>query len=217
VDGRTAPPRAARDVLSARRPSGGSACDKDSVCRYRMRSKLTLPLVAAGRVVGGLSLVTLAGGRIWPEELVAKLQLVAEVFANALARKETEDALRASELMKSAILASLNSSVGVLDRQGLIIATNQDWARFEPHHGAVANGGMSVGANYLEVCRQAAREGQPQVGDALMKAGAVDFLAKPFDDAALLTAVDHALAKDRKRFAEQEIGDTRPFSTGSAD
>ena len=52
-------------------------------------------------------------------------RLIAEVFANALARKEAEDALRTSELMKSAILASLTSSATVLDRQGRIVAVNE--------------------------------------------------------------------------------------------
>ena len=61
--------------------------------------------------------MTVTAERAWPDELVQRLQLVGEVFASALARKEAEEALRASELMKSAILASLPSGVAVLDRR----------------------------------------------------------------------------------------------------
>ena len=61
-----------------------------------VRTSVTLPLVATRRVIGGLSLETISAERIWPEKLLPRLQLVAEVFANALDRKEGEDALRAS-------------------------------------------------------------------------------------------------------------------------
>ena len=40
-----------------------------------------------------------------------------------------------------------------------------------------------------------------------MKAGAADFLAKPFDDAVLLTAVEQALARDRRRAESLDIGE----------
>ena len=58
-----------------------------------------------------------------------ELRLVAEVLANALARKQTEDALRASEAMKSSILHSLSSGVAVVDREGAVLALNENWTR----------------------------------------------------------------------------------------
>jgi len=85
------------------------------------------------------------------------LRLAGEVFANALARKENEDALRASELMKSAILRSLPSGVAVLDRSGRVVAVNESWTRFGSERQA-GYAGVDVGARYLEVCRQTARE-----------------------------------------------------------
>ena len=40
-----------------------------------------------------------------------------------------------------------------------------------------------------------------------MKAGAVNFLAKPFDDEAMLATVSEAVARDRKRRSERQDGD----------
>jgi signal transduction histidine kinase/integral membrane sensor domain MASE1 len=119
-------------------------------------SNVTIPLVASGRIVGLLLFDSLAK-RAWPEEQVRRLQLLAEVFGNALARKETEDALRASELMKSAILSSLSSAVAVLDDRGRVIAVNAAWTRYIDIPDA-NYAGDPVGTDYLEVCRQAVRD-----------------------------------------------------------
>jgi signal transduction histidine kinase/integral membrane sensor domain MASE1 len=140
--------------------------DRESLDAMGIGSKLALPLVAGGRVMGALSLVTAKRTRAWPEELVGRMQLVAEVFANALARKESEDALRASELMKSAILASLNSSVAVLDGRGQVIEVNRVWERFTPDFNQSGGREIGVGQNYLALCREASRRGEPHAGEA---------------------------------------------------
>src|SRR3989441_800075 len=138
----------------------------------RVRSNLTIPLVAGGRVLGSLAFVTLNAERAWPDELVQRLRLVAEVFADALAYMEAEDALRTSELMKSAILASLSTAVAVLDREGQVITVNEAWTQFAFEKGArdIRSG---VSENYLDACRQAAREGVPHAEDALAGVQAV--------------------------------------------
>ena len=127
---------------------------------FVLGSNITIPLVASGKVLGGLAFDFTNPVRASPEELVQRLQLVAEVFANALARKETEDALRASEVMKSAILLSLSSGVAVLDRAGRVIAVNESWTRFGSERQA-GYAGAQVGAQFIEVCRQSTREYTP--------------------------------------------------------
>jgi two-component system, LuxR family, sensor kinase FixL len=117
---------------------------------------VTLPLLGSGTVVGGFSFDS-GGAGSRREELTQRLRLVGEVFANALARKETEDKLRASELMKSAILGSLSSGVAVLDRGGEVIAVNESWTRFGGERQA-GYAGVEVGARYLDACRRTARE-----------------------------------------------------------
>jgi two-component system sensor kinase FixL len=151
------PPEAMRDVETFRRRG--------------VRSNLAIPMVAGGRVVGSLAFVTLTVERAWTDELVQRLRLVGEIFANALAHKEAEDAVRGSELMKSAILASLSSNVAVLDRQGRIATVNDSWMRFARENGGTLEAG--VGASYLDMCRRAASEGAPYVGEVLVGIEAV--------------------------------------------
>jgi signal transduction histidine kinase len=139
------PPEAARDVETLRRD--------------HVRSILTLPLVSNGRVFGALALLTTARERDWPAELIQQLRLMAEVFAGVLSRRQIVGALQSSEAMKSAILGSLSSNVAVLDREGRIIAVNQGWTKFALDHNATFDESLSVGINYLDVCRQAAGRG----------------------------------------------------------
>src|SRR5262249_12598365 len=134
--------------------------------RLATDSDLLVPLMAGGRVLRGPVVDPLVPPRAWREELVPRLGLVAEVFANALASKEAGDALRASELMNSAILASLTSSVAVLDCEGHIIAVNESWTRSSHENDATAHAGGVVGASYLEVWRRAGLNGAPNAGDA---------------------------------------------------
>ena len=109
-----------------------AAHDVASYRRYGVRSALIVPVVAGPRLLAALSLVTASRERTWPEGIVQWLRLMAEIFASALARKEAEEALRASEQSKSAILASLSSAVAVVDRNGRIVDVNARWRRAEP-------------------------------------------------------------------------------------
>jgi len=129
--------------------------DLDTFRRRGIRSNLVIPLGAGGRVLGSLSFVTYVMERAWPDELVQRLHLVGELFANALAQREAQEALRASEAMKSAILASLSSNVAVLDRDGLIITVNDGWVRLARDNGGSADAEAGVGSRYFDICRGA--------------------------------------------------------------
>ena len=89
---------------------------------------LTVPLIGAGRVLGAF--VSVRGQAVdgdLSEELTRRLDLVGDVLAGAVARKDTEDALRGSEEMKSAIVSSLPIGVAVLDGEGTVV-TGQELA-----------------------------------------------------------------------------------------
>jgi formate hydrogenlyase transcriptional activator len=59
-----------------------------------MKSVLSIPMVSGGKTIGSCVLVATRGERVWPEELVQRFRLVAEVFVNALQRKQMEEQLR---------------------------------------------------------------------------------------------------------------------------
>ncbi len=75
-----------------------AARDKETWRRFGIKTSLTFPLsTGGGSLFGALSFNTTREERSWPEEIVKRLQLVAQIFANALARRRSEETLRESE------------------------------------------------------------------------------------------------------------------------
>ena len=65
--------------------------------RTGMKSNLAIPLKVGGVVLGVLSFGSFREFRSWPDELVQRLRTIAEIFANALARKRADQNLHAQE------------------------------------------------------------------------------------------------------------------------
>ena len=64
--------------------------DKQSFKELNAKSHLSVPVSVAESVVGAIVLVTVHAHRTWPEDVVQRLGLLGEIFANALNRKRTE-------------------------------------------------------------------------------------------------------------------------------
>jgi len=80
-----------------------AAVDRDSARRHGISSSLCLPLSVGGESpVGALAFNTVRAERDWPDVLIQRLRLVAQVFTNALARRRHEQALQESEARLSA-------------------------------------------------------------------------------------------------------------------
>jgi len=71
-----------------------AAMDKETFRRVGTKSCVCFPLLVGGKAMGALSFGTVKAERQWPDELVNRLRLVAEVFASALARRASEEALQ---------------------------------------------------------------------------------------------------------------------------
>ena len=71
--------------------------DRENLAARGTRALVAVPLTVEGAVTGALSFSTIRAERHWPDELVQRLRLLAEVFASALARYRAETAARESE------------------------------------------------------------------------------------------------------------------------
>lgn len=73
-----------------------AARDKEVWRHYGIKSTLVLPLSAGGQLFGAVTFNTVREERLWQKEIINRLTVVAQVFANALARKVADEALRQS-------------------------------------------------------------------------------------------------------------------------
>lgn len=64
-----------------------AAAEKAYCARVGLRSNLTIPLRVSDRPLGALAIGCLRRERVWPAELIPRIRLLGEVFANALARR----------------------------------------------------------------------------------------------------------------------------------
>jgi two-component system, LuxR family, sensor kinase FixL len=71
--------------------------DRRAFAGHATRSFAAIPLMVEGSPIGALAFSTTRGERAWADELVQRLRLVADVFANALARRRAASAARESE------------------------------------------------------------------------------------------------------------------------
>jgi PAS domain S-box-containing protein len=97
-----------------------------------IKSTLCLPLLVGGQSpIGALAFNILREERDWPDALVHRLQLVAQVFVNALARKRTDEALRESEERLAMAADSAGAGLWMLEyRTGAFWLTEQTRAVF---------------------------------------------------------------------------------------
>jgi PAS domain S-box-containing protein len=90
--------------------------DRETLRQFGIKSNLALPLSVGGAPpVGLLGFGTTQAERDWPDALVQRLQLVAQIFANALARKRADQALRESEERFRLLIEQASEAIVVLD------------------------------------------------------------------------------------------------------
>jgi PAS domain S-box-containing protein len=96
------PPEAARDVETFR--------------KFGPVSNLTIPLIANERVIGALAFATLGAARIWREDEVLELKLIAQIIGNVFGRQRAElheEQLR-DELSHAMRVATLGELIAAL-------------------------------------------------------------------------------------------------------
>ena len=71
-------------------PEPEAAVDRRTHERLGVKAQVQVPLRAQGALLGALTFSTLDAERPWPDVLVQRLQLLGEVFANILSRRQAE-------------------------------------------------------------------------------------------------------------------------------
>jgi signal transduction histidine kinase len=74
-----------------------ASLDREYCTRIGLKSQVMIPFNVRGRVAGAIGFSSFRTYCHWPEDLVRRLRLVGEVFANALARRRADETLQARE------------------------------------------------------------------------------------------------------------------------
>ncbi len=80
--------------------------EREDCARSGLKSQLTIPLKVGGSVQFAIGCASFREYRRWPEDLVQRLRLLGEVFANALTRQRADDELQRRELRYHDLLES---------------------------------------------------------------------------------------------------------------
>ena len=103
--------------------------------RAGVTAMVAIPLQIGGSTVGVLGMARMGSSPGWSDEAIARLQIFADIFANALERRTAAEQVRKSEELSHAVLGSLSAQVCVIDRDGNVVAGNDAWQRSTPVSG----------------------------------------------------------------------------------
>jgi PAS domain S-box-containing protein len=67
-----------------------AAFDRENLRRFETKSNAIVPMEVNGRVLGALSFASMRKERVWTDQIRDRLRLIAAVFAQVLARKESQ-------------------------------------------------------------------------------------------------------------------------------
>ncbi len=93
----------------------------DFLRAQQVKSLIVVPIIQGQEAVGFLGFDAVRQEKTWTADLVALLQQVAKILANALERQGAEEALRASERYQRAIVEALPDLIFTLDKNGVYL------------------------------------------------------------------------------------------------
>ena len=104
--------------------------ERETALRFGTQSRIAFPLSVDGKVRGCVSFATVSHRRDWPDTIVRRLQMIAHVFANALARKRAVAAIRSSEERFRAVADNAPALIWVSGVDKKYIWFNRQWLVF---------------------------------------------------------------------------------------
>jgi len=100
------------------------ASEREYCLQQGMKSVVVIPVTLGGSILSAVVFASMREHRTWSDELVQRLRLVGEIFANALLRKRTEQALRREHGLVSRIMETSPAGIVRVDRSGNITFAN---------------------------------------------------------------------------------------------
>jgi PAS domain S-box-containing protein/putative nucleotidyltransferase with HDIG domain len=91
-------------------PSHATA-EKKIFLRQGIRSMVAVPIVSADEAIGFIGFESVRATKTWPENIIALLKIVGEIFAFALSRKRATEALRQSESKYRVLFEHANDAI----------------------------------------------------------------------------------------------------------
>jgi PAS domain S-box-containing protein len=93
-----------------------AALDREAWRKFGIKSSLVFPLTPGGGLpIGTIGFGAIRKKCIWPEPLIKRLQLVAQIFASAIIRKQNEVILRTSEARLSMATEAVEAGLWVME------------------------------------------------------------------------------------------------------
>ena len=148
-----------------------AAADRKTLERLGTQAAVLIPVTTGGAPLGILALAMLRE-HTWPNELVRRLELSAEIFGSALMRRRFERLLEESRGLGTSLFTSLHGQAAIFDRRGIIVAVNEAWAQAGRADGD-ARAPARIGDNYLEELQASIERGDPDAEGVLRGLAAV--------------------------------------------
>ncbi len=103
--------------------------EKENFQTYEVQSAIMVPIVYRRSLMGIVSFDSVRLEKIWTTDDMALLRITGEIFANALERKETEEAIECLMHRNELILRSAGEGIYGVDLQGNMTFANPEAAR----------------------------------------------------------------------------------------
>ena len=107
-----------------------AAIDRRSYEAAGTKSIVLVPLVVSGTVMGALGCAMIQRERQWPDELVQRLRLLADIFAVVLVRRRAEHAIQESEGRFRVMAEAAPVMMWVAGPDGRCVDFNRAWLDF---------------------------------------------------------------------------------------
>jgi PAS domain S-box-containing protein len=143
----------------------GAPAEEDLPARREAEARLLFSSGATERPLirkDGRSIPVLVGGCGFPESPEGTAY-----FFDLTSLRRAEAARARAERLHTAVMASFQDQILVIDQTGLVIEANAAWRRLAEHVGRPEYERAQVGDSYTEACEHAARHGDPVAAQLL--------------------------------------------------